>query len=332
MSESLVQDYKLENFIKNNSVEGFERVFDYFADHRTLRDVREQMPAAEYIPLDGQEDRAVQLVHLEPDVKDYDESRAIALGLPFLNGYTPHHFIRAKTLQLLMGPEIPVWIMPNNSSKDTAYALSDSDRIRLATGNFAPIGEMEMRAFNTLHITRNLGTLSITGYSQGGLTALAMGAAGSDLLHVDRINADEAPSKETRSAKELQKDFMSGNMFDVPDAAKDSDIDALTEAMSRPRFIVDVLRFAIEAQRKNSKLIHHAMAGDISKLAVKAAGNVTSVKLGMVKDSPMFDPKSIKADAPNITLARYSDAPFTRGHGTGDNPIAHALMAKHGLQ
>jgi hypothetical protein len=326
MSEMAFKETTFEHLESVNEDRILE-VYDYWAN-KTLEQVAREMPEPTYLTLD--EERQVKLVELEPNSWQYDETKATVLGLPFLNGYTPQHYMRAKTLQILMGSENPLWIMPNNSHKDNAYTLADSDRIRLATGNIKPLGELEMRAFEKLRTMRGIGSLSISGYSQGGLTALAMGAAGSDILHIEAVNADEAPSKTYRSAKELQKDFLSGGMFDVPNAAKDADIDALTDAMSKPKFILDIMRFFVQSKRHDSKLIHHAMSGSVDGLVAETLGNNVPVKLGHVEGSPMFDPESIDETQDNLTIVSYTGA-SNRGHATGDNIIAHALMAKDGL-
>lgn len=328
MSEISIPEVSFEQ-LREENILGVSRVYDYFAN-KSLADVMQDMPEPTYVDID--DSRQVQLLELMPDTSDVDETRTIALGLPFLNGLAPHQFMRAKALQLMVGPEVPVVVMPNNSSKDSAYSLTDEQRARLAGGNIKPIGEIQVAAFEKLNATkRALGALQLTGYSQGGLTVLAMGAVGSAELHVTSINADEAPSKMGRNLKQLKSDFLDGGMFDVPNEAKETDIDALVEAMTKPKFTIDVARFVAQSLRKDSKLIQYAMTGSAENVVAEAATSGVPIKLGYVKASPMFDPASIMTEDNHVGFVSYR-AGFERGHAVGDNIIKHALMAKQGIR
>ncbi len=309
--------------------EGVLRAYNHWAG-KDLRDVVTEMPEPTYVPID--EMRDVQLMQILPDSADFDTTRTTALGLPFLNGLSPHQYIRAKTLQLILDPEVPLIVMPNNSSKNSAYTFTTEDRRRLAMGNIRPLGEIELLAFEELDKQRSLGALSITGYSQGALTALAMGAVGSSRLHVTNINADEAPSKFGRSVKRLAKDFQSGGLSQLFGAVKDADIDALSEAMRAPGLLLDIVRFGMQSLRADSKLIQRSMVGDVDGLVAGVDLQDVPVKLGFVEGSPMFSPSFESADllSKHVTTIGY-DGPGNRGHATGDNVILHALMAVDGL-
>jgi hypothetical protein len=329
MSEVLHQEFTYGRLINQDSsyAEGIERVYDYWAN-QSLSKVLSEMPAPDYVQIAN--DRKVQLLRVEP-TEEIDDTQTIALGLPFLNGITPHHYIRAKTLQLMVNPHVPVVIMPNNSHKNEAYQLTDQDRDLLAKGNISPIGAIEMLALEELNKIRKLGNVSLTGYSQGASTVLAMGAFGSTELDVKVINADEAPSKSDRNKKQLKSDFMAGGIFDVPNEAHDADIDALNEAVTKPKFILDIIRFGIQSMRKDSQLLQGAMAGSVDTLVSDVTVSGVPVKLGYVTESPMFDPESIDKRHANVRLVGYTGDRFARGHAVGDHVIKHALMAKHGL-
>lgn len=327
MNEAHIPIVELESVRSEHAI-GVNRIYDYFAN-KSLDDVMQDMPEPTYVDID--DSRQVQLLELMPDGSDIDPTRTIALGLPFLNGLAPHQFMRAKAMQLLVGPEVPVVVMPNNSHKNEAYTFTDNQRLRLAEGNIKPLGEIQVAAFERLNATkRALGALQITGYSQGALTALAMGAVGSAELNVTTINADEAPSKLGRTAKQLKSDFLAGGMFDVPNEAKDTDIDALMTAISKPRFILDIVRFGIQSVRRDSKLIQQAMTGSADHLVTIAATSGADIKLGYVEGSPIFNTSSIMTEADNVRLVAYGKG-FDRGHASGDNIIKHALMAADGL-
>lgn len=327
MNEANIPIVELKS-LRSEHAMGVNRVYDYFAN-KSLDDVMQDMPEPTYVDID--DSRQVQLLELMPDTSDFDPTRTIALGLPFLNGLAPHQFMRAKALQLLVGPEVPVIVMPNNSHKNEAYNFTDDQRLRLAEGNIKPLGEIQVAAFERLQATRRaLGALQITGYSQGALTALAMGAVGSAELNVTAINADEAPSKMGRRAKELQKDFSAGGIWDVSDEARDTDIDALMAAQSRPKFIADVVRLFVQSKRRDSRLIQQAMTGSADHLVTIAATSGANIKLGYVQGSPMFNTSSIMTEADNVRLVAYGQG-FDRGHASGDNIIKHALMAADGL-
>jgi hypothetical protein len=329
MSEVLQQEITYERLLNQNPSynEGIQRVYDHWAN-KSLRDVIHEMPDAEYFPID--DDRSVQLLQVKPD-SDIDTTQTIALGLPFLNGITPHHYIRAKSLQLMVNPDATVVMMPNNSHKNEAYQLNQKDRQALAKGDMRPIGAIEMLALEQLNKIRQLGNVSLTGYSQGASTVLAMGAFGSTELHVSVINADEAPSKDGRTTKQLKSDFMAGGVFDVPNEAADADLDALNEAVTKPKFILDVARFYFQSLRKESQLLQGAMAGSVDTMIGDITVSGVPVKLGYVKASPMFDPASIDKRHPNVQIVGYSGDKFARGHAVGDNVIKHAIMAKHGI-
>jgi hypothetical protein len=329
MSEVISQEITYERLINQNPsyAEGIQRVYEHWAN-KSLRDVMQEMPEPTYVPID--DNRSVQLLEVQPN-DEVDETNTIALGLPFLNGITPHHYIRAKSLQLMVNPDAPVVMMPNNSSKKIAYELTSNDREHLAKGDIRPIGAIEMLALEQLNKIRSLGSVSLTGYSQGASTVLAMGAFGSAELNISVINADEAPSKTGRTTKKLKSDFMAGGMFDVPNEAQDADIDALTDAMSKPKFILDIARFGLQSVRQDSKLLQGAMAGSVDTLVSDVTVSGVPIKLGYVTTSPMFDPESIDKRHPNVRIVGYTGDRFALGHAVGDHVIKHALMAKHGL-
>lgn len=325
MSEVIVTQVNFDDVLPAYA-ENIDRAYAYWAN-KTVPEFMAEMPDPTDIAIS--DDRTVRLLDLTP--ADYDDSETVVLGLPFLNGFAPHQLVRAKTLQMLLGPEVPVVVMPNNDRKHSAYSFTKNQLERLRLGSAAPLGEVQLEALEGLHLRRPLGAVSITGYSQGGTTALAMGAKGSTLLDIRHINGDEVTSKTGRDIKGLKKDFMSGGMFDVPNEAKEADIDVLNKVMNKPRFLLDIARFGIRMTDSESKLIQGVLAGSVDRMVGRAAQNGVGIHLGYIHNSPMFDPASISPDHDNVSISRYVSELLKHGHATGDHPMKHGLLALLGL-
>lgn len=309
---------------------GVEDIQAYFSG-KSLRDVMSSMPEPSYVSIDSS--RSVKVLELDALGKEVDHTRTLVLGLPFLNGLAPHQYMRARALQILVDPNVPMVVLPNNTRKNDAYSFTTEQRQRLASGNILPVGEVQMAAIERLQKLRgDLGAVQLSGYSQGASTVLAMGALGSTSVNIISINADEAPSKNYRTVKQLKKDFLAGGAFDVPGEAKESGITALAKAQSKPRFVADVVRFGIQSMHKDSKLIQTAMTDSVEALVNEAAvGNGVNIKLGYIATSPMFDPDSISTESHHLKVVKYTNG-FERGHACGDNIIKHALMAADGIK
>lgn len=324
--DMLVRSY--DDIVDPRTAAMIEGVYAYW-EGKDLHDIEREMP--EPVHVDIGDDRSVQLIEVAPSSFDHDLSRDTVLCLPFLNGYTPHHYIRAKTLQMLTNPNSSVWILPNNGTANQAYRFNTNEAKRLVNGDIRPLGEMYIRAFENLSTT--VGTLALSGYSQGGLTTLAMAAVGSDRLTIDRVNADEIPSAADRTAKQLSRDFArSGGWNDLKGAVADAHIQALSEAMSTPRLAKDIAKFGLASLSKEARLLKQAMSGSAHELVEQAINNGVQVKLGSVAASRLFEVESIDVTSSMLTTVQYVGAPFEHRHATGDNVIAHGVMANHGLQ
>lgn len=265
---------------------------------------------------------------------DIDESRTAFLASPHLNGWTAHQYIRARVLQQLMWPNSRLIFQPNNSYKQVNYDLSqlpEEAQDKLVHGDISPIGEMHMRSLETVSQHYNLGVVAMSGYSLGARSVLAMAAAGSDKITVTHVNADEAPSKQGRDAKQLKKDFMkSGGMIKLHKAVKESQIPALSQVMSISGMAVDIAKFGIVSAGKDAKLMQDGMTKSIDPLLIdaRAQSNGATIKVGYVEDSQIFDPESLSLNATKgIALVRYGGEGF-HGHPSGDNVITHALMVR----
>jgi hypothetical protein len=277
-------------------------------------------------------DKTSRAFILEPHKNQADKSFSLVLALPYLNGFTPHHYIRAETLRQIVNPNGRVVVLPENSysQKDNVGQFNDADTARLLAGDNLPYGERQMQTLEYINKTHNLGNIALTGYSKGGLTVMAMAAAGSDKLTVTHLNADEMPSKSGRDSKGLQKDFMkSGGILDLRRAIKESEIEPLSVAMSGFGMVMDLIKFGLASKSKNGKLMGSTMVGsadyaiELAQERAKDAG----IKVGFVEGSQVFSPSSLSPRTIKALggLVKYAGRSFHK-HPTADNVIVHALM------
>lgn len=293
---------------------------------KTLRDVYAEKPLSEHVDIG--EAGHVEVVTLDA-VDDYDGTDVV-LPLPYLQGFTAHHYIRGRTAQELVFPHSRLHILP---SEPDSVTLSDADRERLARGDGGPIAEKQMKALEK----KQLGETALTGYSWGALDALELLEAGSDQIEINRVNADELPNESNRDDKKLRKDFArSGTVMSLRAAITEADIPALSEAMNLPRMALDIAQFGLRSLGKDGKLLARPMTGSHNWLiigAVKQLG-ADNVKIGSIKGSTMFSYGSFGQSkvehnfAPRVVS--YGGSGF-HSHATADNVIIHAAMIKDGL-
>jgi hypothetical protein len=242
--------------------------------------------------------------------------------------------VRARAFQQLAAPNHTVWVMPNIVDNKPAYEFTAEQKARMSKGDMRPLGEVQAQAFEKLNEEKmyGLGAISVSGYSQGGLTALALGATNSN-LRIERINADEAPSVDDRTAEQLSKDFMkSGGPLELRRAIKAAGINALSQSMNMRRLGIDLARFVKNSKTPYGQLLNEAMTGSADYLVSRAVDKGVAVKLGYVAGSRLFDPKSIITVSGGLEIVRYEGKEFANRHATGDNVKLHALMADQGLR
>lgn len=276
-----------------------------------------------------------RLYIVDPEHEDVDDSRSAVLSLPYGQGWKPHHYIRARTLQQIAFPNNRVLVLPNNMVGQQNYDLSNLDEQEVRSmkhGSLEPIADRNMRALEIADRERPLGTIALTGFSMGANTSLAMALVGSDQLEIDKVNADEGPSKVDRGVPELARDFFasSGNLTK---AIKGANIKALSSAMRFNRFAADVIRFGLTGVSTEGRLIASGMTDTVNCELLKLSGrsNGPDVKIGFIKGSKMVDVDSFEGIAAKFDLVEYSGEGFEEMHGSGDNVILHALMANAGL-
>jgi hypothetical protein len=288
------------------------------------------MPEPEIVKID--DDRSVRLVEIAPSKEtEHDTSHDIALVLPYLNDYNPIQYMRARTLQLA-NPNYSVWLTPDNRFGSKNSIFNDEEKARIAQGDLRPLGEIQMRTFeNGKHRINNLAT---TGFAQGGMTALAMAAVSSE-IRIDRVNADEVPSKKGRSAAQFLKDFdLSRSKEGLEATVKETAIPALTKFMRLRQPATNKAEYLLRSKTPEGIMLSKAMAGSAEQLVKTTIEKEIMVKLGSVANSQLFDvgsldPELLKSHL--LTVVRYAGDQFEHMNVSGDNLKLHALMANDGL-
>jgi hypothetical protein len=318
-----------EDFLDNYTEAVLQGIDEYWAK-RTIEDVEKEMPEPEYVQID---DRRVRLVEVAPSRRtDHDTSHDIALVLPYLNDYNPLQYMRARTLQLA-NPNYSVWLTPDNRFGSKNSIFNDEEKARVAQGDMRPLGEIQMRTFEKGE--HRINNLAITGFAQGGMTALAMAAVDSK-IHIDRVNADEVPSKKGRSGEQFLKDFdRSRSTVGLEAVVKEMAIPALTKIMRLRQTNTNKAEYLLKSKTPEGIMLAKAMAGSAEQLVGTALDKEIMVKLGSVANSQLFDIDSLSPqllNSPLLTVVRYAGEQFEYMNVSGDNLKLHALMANDGLR
>jgi hypothetical protein len=293
----------------------------------SLEDMRQNMPQ----PVATEYGRAVIL---DPS-GDRDETRTVVLGLPHQQAWKPSMAIRAEFMRQVVAPASRMIVFPNNTVGDRYYNFSDNEAATIESGNLAPFFEQRVRILEELSVK---GSIDLTGYSLGGMTAVGIAGVEADNWSVRVLNADEPPNA-PRTPKELQRDFMkSGGWGEQRAAIADAQIPALEQELTAPRLAADYARFGLATLIAANKTLHEGMAREnFDQLVVEAGKNHPAViiKLGYVVGSRVFDVDVFNEDGvreslpeSNLSLVAYSGE-GARLHPTGDNIVAHTLMFKH---
>lgn len=276
-------------------------------------------------------------VILDPE-GDRDESHTVVFALPHQQGWKESMAIRAGFARDAVYPNSRMVILPNNTVGDKYYSLAADERQQIANGNLAPYFEQRVRLLESLEVE---GSVVLSGYSLGALTAVGIAAYGSDRWDVRLVNADEAPNGR-RTPKQMQSDFMkSGGWGEQQAAIADAGIPALSEAMSTVRLAKDYARFfRATLDPENAALAKGMSNGRFNEYAARAfnAHPDMTLKVGHVVGSRVFQPEAFDPlDArgwvpiADIVQVAYTGE-YARLHPTGDNVAAHALMIEQAAQ
>lgn len=307
---------EVQHLVDDHVCETAERWQSY-----SLSDVQKMMPETTVISA------GEQLVHAAVLLPkgDFDNNEALVISAPHQNGWAPSIYIRSEITRQIVAPDAMAIVFPNNGGKDRYYQLTDQQIADLNKGNLAPIAEMRVRVLEALHV----GEIAATGFSLGANLAVAMAAVGSDKVEVIAINADEAPSELGRTNKQLRKDAMKSNSWgEQREAIADANIPALSEYFTRLNMARDYAGFALATLRRANKAVEQAMSGSIQPQIGRALEQYPNlpIKIGSIIGSLLTNDGDIHG-----TRIRHYSGEATHRHATGDNPFAHALMAKDGV-
>lgn len=284
-------------------------------------------------------ERTSGAIVLHPKSGEVDESQSIVLAHPYRNGWYgfPHLRIRSEVTRDFVAPNSRVVVLPSNAVGEQYYDLkqfTELERGQMKRGVMDPFGQQQIRTVEGVQKKYALGELLLTGYSQGGSTVLSMAAQNNDRLNIVRVNADEVPSKSGRTAGETQTDFRKTSDNFIK-AAQEAGIPALSAVHRLDRAIYGMGKFVFGSLASyDGRLMKKAMAGHVgSDLSQAANTNEVLTKVGFVEGSDLFDESITRSPglrAPNLRFVEYHGQGF-RKHGSADNVILHALMARDGL-
>lgn len=306
-----------ERTITPEYTERVEQSRHYWED-RTLDQVRAEMPKPEMVMIG---DRFVSAVVLEPEVADRNEEIDVVRFSEHQQGYSPMQYILAKTLQQAVAPESRMIMITAD-----ACDFTPEETKKISSGNVEPYAVPRMKILEHLDVRRAI----LTGYSLGGIAVPAVPGVGSNSVEVGHMNIDEAPSKQARDAKGLQKDFLSsGTWSEQRQAMEESGIPAVQELRKARRMAPDYLAFGLKSLRPENKAIVELMTDSIqSELenAIRAYPDATR-KIGCIEGSNLFSPNSLD---PSYETTHYYGDGFHK-HASVNNPYAQSLMLQDGL-
>lgn len=258
-----------------------------------------------------------------------DERASTVLTFPFIWGGSAADLIKATFMAQALNPNGRTIVFPNNSRYEHNYDLSDEARNRMAQGDMLPLSELQMTTLEAINRRVPLGDISVIGNSQGGLTALGLGAIGSPEVTITDVVAVEPPSKRGRGPIGVGLDFMrSGGPKDLDIALEDAGIPILTSTRKDEK----PLDFPLSAMKSQNRACIRAMAGSAEYLLNGANRQLNGrTSISHIEDSRIFDPNSINTDILNGSAHRafyYGEG--TAKHATGDNPVALAALFAYG--
>ncbi len=301
---------------------------------QSLDQVVKSMPEAKYSGYEG-----ARYVELSP-MEDHDRESAVVLTLPYTNGWKPSMAIRAMALQNILPEPTRLIVFPDNTSSQTAYALSDDQRTDVANGHFDPIADKQAHVLDYLKIER----LNVIGYSFGasvGAAALRL-AAENSRFELGNSGLFEPPNCLTRKIRELEGAFFSTKLKDLNRAINDSAIPALTDAQRAGGGINNILQTAritkdwiISWSAMTMRSVKRGMASSTLNTDVAAATGANQdfkLTIGGGGDSRIF-PIEMQ-DFFRYTLANQDNSRVSvvslegQNHSMGDNVVLHALLAR----
>lgn len=299
---------------------------EWAAPETTLESVMDFMGTPSYLDLaDGTQQGYVDRnLHLQEDDKE-----AVALMLPFANGYGPSMDIRASVMQDVLQNR-RVLVFPNNTKDQEWYA---------ATENTA-----ESLAQNAVAVVDSLGIekLHVVGYSQGATIGALMLKHMPDRFDVSDsgVMLGEAPNVvKGREAKALSRAFTKGGTKPLNKAINDSGIPALSEAQ-HARGGIDSVRqlamfaaFGLGTNKAVNKQLRESMTGDSFVSNILEADQLPA-RLKIVRMAGSLICTDELDGAISASPINNSSLTVVNGYGHegGDNVILHGLLARQAVE
>ena len=317
-----------EQLISNVPDERIETAESYWAD-RSLSRVVEEMPQLETF-------RYGNVAVINPDTKDFDETRSLVVLLEYLQGYSPAHYMRAKVMQQYAAPNNRVILVPGAEAMDLSGALSDEEKSELASGDYRPFANMVAEVVEHADHKKKFGTIDITGPSQGALSALGMVGVKNLYCDIGKVVAVDPVSKTDRSIMGLLVDNFTGS-GSVGDAVKRSGIPAQQEAMSGLGFTKDIAKFLGKMLfTAEAHLIGRGMTGSAEGLITDALNQPKldegAMSIYYIEGSKIFDPLSLSDETRSrVRITQMQASENTDKHMTINNLPFHAAMVNDGI-
>jgi len=281
-------------------------------------------------------------VDLSPS-EDHDRTKAVAFIAPYTNGWMPHIAIRAQMLQDVLPEPTRVIVFPDNTLFETAYVLTDRERLLVGGGDSGPIANK--LAFTLGHL--GIKEVHILGGSEGATVGAAFLRTNAQKdkgrFKIANSGLIEPPNCLDRGIGGLEKAFFETKMRDLTSAVCGSAIPALTEvqrAGSRLGNISQSLRigrdYIVSKIDKNMRAVKSGMATDSFSRDIYFAGHSfgTEYRIGIIGGgSSAIFPRGVQQQLKDFfTGINRVNADFLviegEKHTMSDNVVANALIGR----
>jgi hypothetical protein len=265
-------------------------------------------------------------------LKNDEPKEALAVVLPFNNGYTPSNDMRAGFEQAILDAPMRTLIFPTD----------------LASLDVRGEGSVRHRmARNLVEATRRMGVekLHISGFSMGAMLGAAMMPDMPSNFDVSGVGIflGDTPNETSRSEDQLEDDFTKGGLRNFNKAINDSGLPALSRAqharggLDLPQQLFGFARFARSGHKPFNALLHGAMASSGFASDITVADHVWR---GAVGEQP--NPLIIRMakslickddlDQEMERIGYEVDVVSDYGHEGGDNIVLHGLLGREAIR
>lgn len=303
---------------------------------RSLAAVGAAMPPLQRV----NDDRAAAYTEL-PAAADVSPREAIVLPLPYTNGWDEAMAIRMGLLRSALPNAPRMIVFPNNTGQfSRAYHLSGAERQAVASGNFAPIVEGQLRTLDALGVRR----AQYLGYSQGAAVSAAalrvLSRPEREYIEVGPSGMFAPPNAVSRYLRNVARHFVVGG-GDFNQTVNEAAIPALSETLCTRKgdaanqallFVRYGRSMLLDCNvRLASGFCHPTFVSDMA--AALAAHTSVRFTVGAGARDRMMPPEAIAAlkglatrhaNLSVLTMEGY-------GHGLAGNVVAHALLGRAAL-